>query len=78
MVFFDLASLYNQRLSACLQRVQVACLEQQSCAGVTLLPLDLCAPASQMHKAAVKADNAYDGAGVDYLVHNAGEASWLC
>ena len=78
MISFDLASLHTQRLSACLQRVQAACLEQQSCAGVTLLPLDLCAPASQMHEAAVKADNAFDGAGVDYLVHNAGEASCLC
>jgi hypothetical protein len=53
-------------------------LEQQSCAGVKLLPLDLCAPASQMHEAAVKADSVFDGAGVDYLVHNAGEASHFC
>ncbi len=39
-----------------------------------LLPLDLCAPDSEMHEAAVKADNAFDGAGVDILVHNAGDA----
>ena len=37
-----------------------------------MLPLDICSPAPQLHAAAMEADNAFDGAGVDYLVHNAG------
>lgn len=37
-----------------------------------VLPLDITAPITELHGAAVAADNAFDGAGVDYLVHNAG------
>lgn len=37
-----------------------------------MLPVDLCAPFESLHEAAVAADAAFDGAGVDYLVHNAG------
>ena len=43
-----------------------------------MLPLDLNGPFSAMEEAAAVADQAFDGAGVDFLVHNAGEASWLC
>lgn len=54
-------------------------MERQGCAGVRVLALDLCAPASEMLEAAVEADNAFDGSGVDYLVHNAGRlAALLC
>ena len=44
----------------------------EGCAGARVLPLDICSPAPQLHEAAMEADNAFDGAGVDYLVHNAG------
>ena len=39
-----------------------------------MLPLDLCAPFAELHVAAAQADTAFGGAGVDYLVHNAGVA----
>ena len=41
-------------------------------AEAEVLPLDLCSPYAELHKAAVSADAAFDGAGVDYLLHNAG------
>ncbi len=47
-------------------------MEEEGCAGAMVLPLDICSPTSQLHDAAVEADNAFDGAGVDYLIHNAG------
>lgn len=59
-------------LCLCLQGVQAACIEMEGCAGAVVLPLDICSPASQLHEAAVEADNAFSGEGVDYLVHNAG------
>ncbi len=59
-------------LWACLQRVQAACMDREGCAGAMVLPLDICSPTSQLHEAAVEADNAFEGAGVDYLIHNAG------
>jgi NAD(P)-dependent dehydrogenase (short-subunit alcohol dehydrogenase family) len=43
---------------------------------VEVLPLDLCAPFTELHEAATKADTAFGGAGVDYLVHNAGADFW--
>lgn len=43
-------------------------------AGHTLVvPFDLCAPYEELEKAAAAADAAFGGAGIDYLVHNAGE-----
>ena len=47
-------------------------MEREGCPGVKVLPLDLCSSAAQLHEAATEADNAFDGAGVDYLIHNAG------
>lgn len=42
-------------------------------AGHTLVvPFDLCAPYEELEKAAAAADAAFGGAGIDYLVHNAG------
>ena len=57
----------------CVQRVQAACNDRQSCGGAMVLPLDITAPTAELHGAVVAADNAFDGAGVDYLVHNAGQ-----
>lgn len=37
-----------------------------------MLPLDLCSSYEAFEKAAASADAAFGGAGVDYLVHNAG------
>ena len=47
-------------------------MDREGCAGAMVLPLDICSPTSQLHEAAVEADNAFEGAGVDYLIHNAG------
>lgn len=40
--------------------------------NVLVLPFDLCGDYAELEKAAAAADAAFDGAGVDYLVHNAG------
>ncbi len=39
---------------------------------VLVLPFDLCADYGVLEKAAEAADQAFGGAGVDYLIHNAG------
>ncbi|GFR45808.1 hypothetical protein Agub_g7264 [Astrephomene gubernaculifera] len=39
---------------------------------VLVLPFDLCSDYSELEKAAAAADQAFNGAGIDYLVHNAG------
>jgi NAD(P)-dependent dehydrogenase (short-subunit alcohol dehydrogenase family) len=41
---------------------------------VLVLPLDLTGDAAGLEAAAAAADRAFDGAGIDYLVHNAGKA----
>jgi NAD(P)-dependent dehydrogenase (short-subunit alcohol dehydrogenase family) len=40
-----------------------------------VLPFDLCGNSEELQKAAAEADEAFEGAGVDYLIHNAGGAS---
>lgn len=60
----------------CLQKVKASCLDTLICKGVEVLPLDLCAPTAELHVAAVKADNAFGGSGVDYMIHNAGKLSF--
>lgn len=54
-----------------LQQVGAACREAFG-TEVEVLPLDVCAPFSELHSAAVRADNAFEGAGIDYFIHNAG------
>lgn len=41
-------------------------------AKVEVLALDLTAPYSELQAAAALSDGAFGGAGIDYLVHNAG------
>ena len=40
--------------------------------NVLVLPFDLCGSYSDLEQAAAAADSAFGGAGVDYLMHNAG------
>ena len=54
-----------------LQQVGADCREAFG-SKVEVLPLDVCAPFSELHSAAVKADAAFEGAGIDYFVHCAG------
>lgn len=54
-----------------LQQVGAACTEAYG-SEVEVLPLDVCAPFSELHSAAVRADAAFEGAGIDYFIHNAG------
>lgn len=42
--------------------------------NVVLLPLDLVGPPDALEVAAQQAFQAFEGQGVDYLVHNAGES----
>ncbi len=58
-----------------LQQVGAACKEAYG-TEVEVLPLDVCAPFADLQGAAAKADDVFDGAGVDYLIHNAGSS--LC
>ena len=39
---------------------------------VLVLPFDLCGSDSELEKAALAADSAFSGSGIDYLIHNAG------
>ena len=55
------------------QAVKAQCAARSG-AEAEVLPVDLTAPFEALHEAAVAADAAFDGAGVDYLVHNAGAA----
>ncbi|CAL8465292.1 g4827 [Coccomyxa elongata] len=54
-----------------LQQVGAACREAYG-SEVEVLPLDVCAAFSELHSAAVTADAAFEGAGIDYFIHNAG------
>lgn len=46
-------------------------------AGVVVLPLNVCGGPPALEAAAEAANAAFDAAGVDYLVHNAGQCSFL-
>jgi hypothetical protein len=52
------------------QRVKAACKADP--ADVLVLPFDLLAPDADLEAAAAAADAAFGGAGIDFLVHNAG------
>ncbi|EIE23214.1 NAD(P)-binding protein [Coccomyxa subellipsoidea C-169] len=54
-----------------LEQVGTACKEAYG-TEVEVLPLDVCAPFADLQGAAAKADDVFDGAGVDYFIHNAG------
>lgn len=53
------------------QRVKASCAGKHASEAL-LLPLDVTAPASDLEAAAAEADAAFGGAGVDFLIHNAG------
>lgn len=55
-----------------LQAVKAACCEYVPEEQVVLLPVDLVGNSEALEEAAEAAFAAFDGAGVDYLVHNAG------
>ena len=55
------------------QAVQQLCEQTHGCKGVLVLPLDVTSEPAKLTAAAEEADAAFDGAGVDYLVHNAGK-----
>ena len=54
------------------QEVKAACGGKHGPEGIVVLPFDLCGDAAKLEEAAGAADAAFGGAGVDYLVHNAG------
>ena len=71
------ASTVNQRElhssgKCCSQAVQARCREVAKGGKVEVLALDLTAPYSELQAAAALSDGAFGGAGIDYLVHNAG------
>jgi NAD(P)-dependent dehydrogenase (short-subunit alcohol dehydrogenase family) len=45
--------------------------------NVLVLPFDLCGGYDVLEQAAAAADSAFGAAGVDYLIHNAGQASFM-
>jgi NAD(P)-dependent dehydrogenase (short-subunit alcohol dehydrogenase family) len=55
-----------------LQRVKEACADPSA---VLVLPFDLLGSEADLQKAAQAADAAFGGAGIDYLIHNAGAAA---
>jgi len=54
------------------QAVQARCRAAAPGGKVEVLTLDLTAPYAELQAAAALADGAFGGAGIDYLVHNAG------
>ncbi len=54
------------------QAVQVHCREVAKDAKVEVQSLDITAPYAELQAAAALSDGAFGGAGIDYLVHNAG------
>lgn len=57
-----------------MQRVRASCVKPPD---VLVLPFDLMASSDKLQAAAKAADEAFGGAGVDYLIHNAGEEGSL-
>jgi NAD(P)-dependent dehydrogenase (short-subunit alcohol dehydrogenase family) len=57
----------------CPQQTKATCRQPQD---VLVLPFDLLDSDDKLAAAARSADEAFGGAGVDYLVHMAGESSW--
>lgn len=63
--------LSSRRLAE-LERVRNLCLRANSACEVEVLPLDVTGPFEDLQSAANRADALFSGAGVDYLIHNAG------
>jgi NAD(P)-dependent dehydrogenase (short-subunit alcohol dehydrogenase family) len=61
-------------LAHLLQAVKEACPDPSA---VLVLPFDLLGPEAGLEAAAQTADGAFGGAGIDYLIHNAGAAAQL-
>jgi hypothetical protein len=57
---------------ACMQKVKASLPVPKE--NVLVLPFDLCGGDEAIEKAAALADAAFGGAGVDYLIHNAGQS----
>jgi NAD(P)-dependent dehydrogenase (short-subunit alcohol dehydrogenase family) len=53
--------------------VRARCCDHVPASSVVVLPLDLEGGQAALEEAAAQADAAVGGAGVDYLVHNAGK-----
>lgn len=67
---FGARIILSSRDAAKLERVK-ACLGLPD-DRVVVLPFDLCSDYMELEKAAAAADQAFEGAGIDYLIHNAG------
>jgi hypothetical protein len=69
----------SSRSAEKLQRVKESCTGEHA-SEILVLPFDLGGPAADLAAAARAADGAFGGAGVDYLIHNAGACvlAWLC
>uniref|UniRef100_A0A383WEJ1 Ketoreductase domain-containing protein n=1 Tax=Tetradesmus obliquus TaxID=3088 RepID=A0A383WEJ1_TETOB len=61
--------ILSSRSAERLQRVKEACLDPSA---VLVLPFDLLGPEADLAAAAAAADGAFGGAGIDFLIHNAG------
>lgn len=64
--------------AACPQDVKTSLSNVLPEEHIELLPLDLVGPYEQLEVAAQQAFAAFGGHGVDYVVHNAGEATISC
>ena len=60
------------------QAVQARCRQVAQDAIVEVQTLDITSPYAELQAAAALADGAFGGAGIDYLVHNAGAPAWPC
>jgi NAD(P)-dependent dehydrogenase (short-subunit alcohol dehydrogenase family) len=72
----DLGSSRCCRSAEKLQKVASSC--GAAACDVAVLPLDLCGEEQQLLVAAQQADELFGGAGVDFLIHNAGGLLLCC
>eukprot|EP00877_Chromochloris_zofingiensis_P006070 jgi/Chrzof1/1716/Cz10g18120.t1 len=63
--------ILSSRSKEKLQKVKMACTGPHA-DQILILPFDLCGPYSDLEAAAHSADQAFEGAGIDYIIHNAG------
>lgn len=70
-------SSYTSQSPVCVwQAVQARCRQVAQDAVIEVQTLDLTSPYAELQAAAALADGAFGGAGIDYLVHNAGAPAW--
>lgn len=70
--FMDVSGVTHLCCAVSVQRTRAGCLKPDD---VLVLPFDLMDSTEKLQAVAKAADEAFGGAGIDYLIHNAGAQS---